>query len=87
MIMNEDYLLLKWGTVKGWDFPDVESDTFGLLKEYLKDSPASCITDHPDEDRKNLLCKIIDMHDGVIENDWEGKVMSKAEAKNYVQNY
>ena len=82
-----DTLLLKWGTVKGWNFDDVESEAFQRLKKYLENAPASCITDHPDEERKKLLCEVIDMMDGEIQEDWGGEMLSKEQAKDYVMNY
>jgi len=82
--MEGDYLLLKWGTVKGWDFNDTSCEAFELLKKYMKDSQASCIADHPDENMKKLLCEIIDKMDGIIENDWTGEVLSEEAAKKYI---
>jgi len=80
-------IFLKWGTVKGWDFDDTTSEAFRLLKAYMEGSPASCMADHPGEERKNLLCKVIDKIDGEIRNDWTGEIMTKQEAKKYVMDY
>jgi len=85
--MGTDSLLLKWGTVKGWNFEDAECEAFKLLKKFLKGSPASCIMDCPDKERKELLCRIIDKIDGEIQEDWDGKILTKEEAKDYVMNY
>ena len=82
-----DKLLLKWGTVKAWDFETTECKAFELLKEYMEDAPMSCVTDHPDESRKKLLCRVIDEMDGEIQNDWAGEMMTKDEAKDYVMTY
>lgn len=86
-MMSNDSLLLKWGTVKGWDFEDVDCEAFQLLKKYLENAPASCMADHPDETRKKLLCEIIDKMDGEIQEDWGGEMLSKEAAKDYVMNY
>lgn len=79
-------LLLKWGTVKGWNGFQ-EGECFELLKKYLDDSPMSCALDKPDEGRKALLCELIDKFHGVIHNDWDGVDMTKEEAKKYVMEY
>lgn len=79
-------LTLKWGTVKGWDFKDDE-ETWLILKKFLQNSPMSAMCDHPDDERKNLLCQVIDKMDGEIYNDWEGGTMTKDEAKKYVLEY
>jgi len=80
-------LLLKWGTLKGWHFESEESEAFKLAKKYLKNSPMSCAMDHPDEDRKKMLCEIIDKLDGEIKNDWTGEMLTKDQAKKYVMEY
>lgn len=82
-----DLLLLKWGTVKGWNFHDTESEAWKLLEQYLENSPASCMVDHPNEARKKLLCAVIDKMDGKIQNDWTGEMMTKDTAKEYVMTY
>ena len=85
--MSENYLLLKWGTVKEWSFEDPNDKVLKLLQEYLKDSPASCMSDRPDGKRKKLLCDVIDKMDGEIMNDWSGEIMTKKTAKDYIMNY
>lgn len=79
-------LLFKWGTLKGWD--GVTGKCKKLLEEYFKDGISmSCMTDRPDENRKKILCQLIDEFDGTFYNDWEGKQMTKDEAKKYVMEY
>lgn len=85
--MSNDNLLLKWRTVKGWYFEDSECEAFQLLKKYLEDFPASCMTDRPDEARKKLLCEVIDKMDGEIQEDWSGEILTKQAAKDYVMTY
>lgn len=84
---GNDSLLLKWGTVKRWDFKNEDCEAWQLLKEYLKDSPLSCMANHPTEERKELLCKVIDKLNGEIQNDWTGEIMTKEEAKKYILQY
>ena len=79
-------LTLKWGTVKGWN--DLSEKSQEILKRYFSDGvPMSAMADRPDDDRKKILCELVDQIDGEIWNDWEGKKMSKDEAKEYVTNY
>ena len=86
--MSENYLLLKWGTVKGWSFNDTDSEVFKIFKKYMEGSTTlGCMTDHPNEDRKKLLCDVIEKFDGEIQNDWDGEFYTKEKAKDYIMNY
>jgi hypothetical protein len=79
-------LLLKWGTVKGWD--DLSDKSQEIMQRYFADGvPWSCATDKPDDARKAILCELIDQFDGEIQSDWSGEIMTKDEAKRYVQDY
>lgn len=79
-------LLLKWGTIKGWDSLSERSQE--IARRYFADGVSmSCAADKPDEARKNILCELIDQLDGEIQNDWSGEIMSKDEAKKYVMEY
>ncbi len=82
-------LTLKWGSVKGWDgFVEGTPARAALAKWIDKAEPGeSAMMDRPDEDEKELICRIIDAVDGEIWNDWDDKVMSKDEAKAYVRDY
>ena len=79
-------LLLKWGTVKGWD--NLSDASVKLMERFFADGMSmSAMTDHPDDARKAILCELIDQLDGEIENDWSGEKMTKDEAKKYVTEY
>lgn len=81
-----EHLLLKWGTVKGWD--DLTDKSVEIMKRFFVDGVSmSCAMDHPDADRRGILCELIDQLDGEIKNDWTGEVMSKDDAKKYVMEY
>jgi hypothetical protein len=83
---NEDHLLLKWGTIKGWNIKDPEA--LALLKRYFAEGvPWSAMTDHPDEARKAILCDLIRAHKGTIMNDWDGESYTKERAIEYVTSY
>jgi len=79
-------LTLKWGTIKAWDGLSEKSQD--IIKRFYADGMCvSAMADKPDADRRAILCELIDSIDGEIWNDWEGREMSKDEAKSYVQNY
>ena len=85
------YLLLKWGTIKAWDFRG-NKKLQELMEEYIKDGVSlSCALQKDTPKQKKLICQMIDLVDvienDVIENDWTGEKMSKKEAKEYVMNY
>ncbi len=77
-------LTLKWGTIKGWDgFDEVQMsilDRFDCMS-------ASCMLDRPDANRREILCELIDTINGEIWNDWDGRLMTKEDAKKYVREY
>lgn len=81
-----EQLMLKWGSVKGWD--NLSEKSQGILKRFFADGvPMSAMADRPEDDRKSILCELIDQLDGEIWNDWDGAVMTKEQAKEYVINY
>lgn len=88
--MSEDkeyYLLLKWGTLKGWSVPD---DCMQLLRDAVDGSPMSAMLDRPDDARKDAMCKLIDKmseHGASFSNDWSGDDMTADEAKDYITSY
>lgn len=79
-------LLLKWGTVKGWD--NLSEKSYEIMQRFFADGVCmSAAMDHPDDARKAILCELIDQLDGEIQNDWSGEMMTKDEAKKYVTEY
>jgi len=85
--MNEkEKLTLKWGTVKGWD--NLSEKSQAIMARYFEDGvPSSCATDRPDADRKQILCELINQLEGTIFLDWDGKFVTKDEAKEYITTY
>lgn len=84
--MSEEGLTLKWGTVKGWD--NLSEASQEILRRYFADGePLSAMSDRPNPDRVAILCELIEQLNGEIWNDWDGVIMSKEDAKKYVQNY
>ena len=84
--MDKESLTLKWGTLKGWDFHNEKGQE--LLREYFELGASMGAAQQKDTPRqKEIICELIDECNGEIWNDWEGKKMSKAEAKKYVLEY
>jgi hypothetical protein len=81
-----EQLLLKWGTIKGWD--GLSDKSVEIVKRFFADGMCmSAAMDKPDAGRRAILCELIDQLDGEIQNDWSGEKMSKDEAKKYVLEY
>ena len=79
-------LTLKWGTIKGWS--GLTDRSVKIMERFFADGVSmSCAMDHPDEERKKILCELIDQLDGTIYLDWDGKHPTKEEAKKYVMEY
>ena len=85
---KENYLVLKWGTMKSWNFANSDKG-IELLKEYRKiGSSVSAMMQNDTPRQKEIICELIDLCDGdTIHLDWDGKDVSKEEAKEYVLNY
>jgi len=84
----KNYLTLKWGTLKSWDFTHSEKGQ-ALLKEYNEiGSSFSAMAQRDTPRQKEIICELIDLCDGdTIYLDWDGKDVSKDEAKAYVMDY
>ena len=79
-------LLLKWGTVKGWD--GLSDNSVKIMERFYADGMCmSAMADKPDDERKAILCELIDQFTGEIQNDWSGEKMDKDQAKKYVLEY
>ena len=88
MKTETNYLTLKWGTIKRWDFNHSKKG-IKLLKEYV--NIGSCLSAMVQKDtprQKEIICELIDLCDGdTIYLDWDGEYVSKQKAKEYVLNY
>lgn len=85
---KQSYLTLKWGTLKSWDFGNSKKG-HRLLKEYAELGASFSAMQQRDTPRqKEIICELIGLCDGdTIYLDWDGKDVSKKEAKEYVMNY
>lgn len=79
-------LTLKWGTLKSWEFDSEKAQK--LLEEY--NSIGQCVSAAMQYDtprQKEIICELIDICDGeTIYLHWDGKDVSKEEAKNMSWN-
>lgn len=81
---KQSHLLLKWGTLKGWDFTN-QPEAMPLLQEYSNlGRSMGAATQHDTPRQKEIICELIDLCNGNITNDWTGKKMTKKKAKEYV---
>lgn len=86
--MTEEYLLLKWGNLKGWRLEtDASRSAFKAYVEAGENAAAPMAMVRLEDAEKVALCGLIDAVDGPITNDWSGEKMTKDEAKKYVLEY
>ncbi|WP_203309797.1 hypothetical protein [Sphingomonas beigongshangi] len=86
--MSEQYLMLKWGTLKGWNLTGNEA-AIAAAQRYNGAglTSMSAMAQHDNAEQKQAICDMIDAIDGPITNDWSGESMTKDEAKAYVMGY
>lgn len=83
------HLVLKWGTLKSWDYSDDERGK-NLLKEYREiGSSMSAMSQRDTQRQKEIICELIDICNDPegIYLDWDDKYVTKEEAKKYVMEY
>lgn len=82
-------ILLKWGTLKGWDGFQVDTPMHEVLKKYheVGDVSFGVATQRDNDAQQQALLELIDICDGKITNDWTGEELTKEEAREYVLGY
>lgn len=86
---NNDYLLLKWGTLKGWRFEN-SPEALEALKEYVSlGSSYSAMAQRDTPRQKELICIMIDKVNGPVSSDWTGEdwTDNRDAAKKYILEY
>jgi hypothetical protein len=84
--MEQDYVTLKWGTLKSWQLTSERGEQ--LIKRYQEiGSSFSAMAQRDTPEQKEIICELIDTVPGEIYLDWDGKYVSKEEAKKYVMEY
>ncbi len=88
---KSDYLLLKWGTLKGWSFHN-SPKALAALEKYV--AIGSCISAAMQKDtpeQKQLIIEMIDTVKGPVSLDWTNETFktkkAKEKAKEYILNY
>jgi len=82
-----NYLTLKWGTLKAWNFVGNE-EAIKLLKRYNEiGSSPSAMMQRDTPEQQGIICKLIELVPGKIYLDWEDRYVSQEEAKRYVLDY
>lgn len=91
--MNEErekaYLLLKFGTVKGWNIPDSRPDALEALQKWADHGYYMSVfaqKDNETPEQQQALVEALDYFDE-IELDWDGKKVTPEEAKQYILYY
>lgn len=85
--MNNAYILLKWGTLKGYRLENNPAAR-ELIQQYMTlGARASCMHQDDTPEQKQILCRLFQVHQGPIINDWSGHEMSVDEATGYVLEY
>ena len=83
---QEDYVTLKWGTLKSWRITSEEGML--MIEKYFElGNSASAIMVKDTQEQKELICQLIDTVPGDIYLEWEGEYVSKQDAKNYIMQY
>lgn len=87
--MENDFLLLKWGTLKGYNFSN-SPEALEALAEYNQiGSSLSAMMQHDTPRQKELICIMIDKVQGSVSSDWTGEdwTNDRDKAKNYIMEY
>ena len=85
--MKNDYILLKWGTLKGYRVAD-NLVAQGLIKQYMElGASASAMLQEDTSQQKQIICELLRVHQGPIINDWSGEEMTVDKAVSYIQQY
>lgn len=84
---SEEYLTLKWGSLKSWNFEGDKARE--LLNEWSELGVSmSAMAHHDTPKQKEIICELIDVGDfDTVYLDWDDKEISKEEAKEYVLSY
>lgn len=84
---GQDFLSLKWGTLKAWNIHSEKGRD--LLRRYSEiGCSISVMTQRDTPEQVDLICQLIDECNApTIHLDWDGIEVSKEEAKKYVREY
>ena len=85
---STDSLTLKWGTMKAWDLNSEAARAAAKRYAEAGEVALGAMQQHDTPKQKQALCDLIDALDAeTVYLDWDGKDVSKDEAKRYVMEY
>jgi len=83
---GEDYILLKWGSLKGWDLHSAKGKN--LSDDYINNGRSMSAMLQKDNPRqKEIILEMIEECNGTIQNDWDGNFYTKEQARDYITSY
>ena len=86
--IEQDYLALKWGTLKSWKFESEAAKSAAQKYDDAGPQSMSAMMQRDNPEQVEALCGIIDaVNCQHIYNDWSGEAMTKEQAKKYVREY
>jgi hypothetical protein len=87
--MTEQYLLLKWGTLKGWNVKDNAKAMEALERYHADPTSMSAAMQHDTDAQRQALFDLIDAmpDDAPIQSDWSGETFTRETAKQYIADY
>lgn len=87
--MSDQYLLFKWGTLKGWNVEGNEKALAALKRYHEEPVQFSVMTQHDTAQQTEALCDAIDAmpDDATLQSDWSGEMFTKESAKKYLREY
>lgn len=87
MTDQQDYITLKWGTLKSWRITSERGRE--LLQRYNEiGSCVSAMMQNDTPEQKQIICDLIDtLESPTVHLDWDGVDVPKEEAKKYVMEY
>lgn len=81
---GDDYILLKWGSLKGWELHSEKGKK--LSDEYIALGRSMSAMSQEDNPRqKQIIIEMIDECNGSIQSDWSGEYFTKQSAKDYLK--
>jgi len=86
MTYEDDYISLKWGTLKAWRLTNPALKP--LIEEYNQEGTSlGAMTQHDSQRQKEIICEMIEIIGNPVYNNWSGEEMTVEQAKQYVMEY
>lgn len=87
MNYDEDYITLKWGTLKSWRLTNPALDP--LIEEYNNEgvSSISAMAQRDTPRQKEIICEMLEIIGKPVYLEWDSEYVSIEEAKKYVMEY